>query len=99
MLFPVAPLTFTSRILLSHWLIEISISHFYLYRSIRKHFKNFNFVLKNIEYLIFPKIYFLFSAVIYRYIFSIVIRTIDIQSLIALTSIKKIPQNHKPSLP
>ena len=78
MLFPVAPLIFISRILLSHWLIEISISHFYLYRSIRKHFKNFNFVLKNIEYLIFPKIYFLFSAVIYRYIFSIVIRKIDI---------------------
>ncbi len=92
MLFPIAQLIFsTSRILLSHWLIEIRVSHFYLYRSIRKHFKNFNFVLKNIEYLIFPKIYFLFSAVIYWKIFSIVIRKIDIQSLIVLTSIKKIP--------
>ena len=99
MLFPVAPLIFTSRILLSHWLIEISISHFYLYRSIRKRLKNFNFILQDVEHSIFPKIYFLFSAVIYRYIFFIVIRTIDIQSLIVLTSIKKIPQNHKPSLP
>lgn len=73
MLFPVAPLIFTSRILLSHWLIEISISHFYLYRSIRKRLKNFNFILQDVEHFIFPKIYFLFSAVIYRYIFSIVI--------------------------
>lgn len=58
-----------------------------MHRAIWKDYKNFDFILQDIEYLVSPEIYISFRTVIYWEIFAIIVDEIDIQFLIALTSV------------